>query len=82
MSKMTVTSEKDNYKNYNIMLFPEFLEFIGRLASFKFKNTDMSSNTLTWKIDELLSELLPIFKLTKVDVNIVQDENSESDDEY
>ena len=32
MSKMVVTNEATEYKKYYQMLFPEFLEFIGRLG--------------------------------------------------
>jgi len=37
LSKMTVANEPLQYKQYSIMLFVEFLEFIGRLANIKFK---------------------------------------------
>lgn len=39
MSKMMVTNEVSNYDKYNKMLWPEFLEFIGRLADIKFKHS-------------------------------------------
>lgn len=39
MCKMTVVNEPVNYKSYNTLLFVEFLEFIGRLAHYKFKGT-------------------------------------------
>ena len=42
MCKMTVVNEPANYKAYNIMVFVEFLEFIGRLAHYKFKGTSES----------------------------------------
>jgi hypothetical protein len=48
---MVVTNEATSYKNYGILLFPEFLEYIGRLADAKFKNSDMVSMPLAWKID-------------------------------
>lgn len=43
MSKMVVSIEPKDYKKYGVMLMPEFLEFIGRLADCKFKNSEMSS---------------------------------------
>ena len=42
MCKMTVVNEPANYKFYNTMVFVEFLEFIGRLAHYKFKGTSES----------------------------------------
>jgi len=64
------------------MLFPEFLEMIGRLSDCKFKNSDMSSESLAQKIEWLLEELCPAYGLTKKDVNVGQEDNSESDDDY
>lgn len=64
------------------MLFPEFLELIGRLADIKFRNTELASNNLAWKIEQILEELCPAFGLVKKDVNVGQEDNSESDDDY
>lgn len=65
------------------MLFPEFLEFIGRLADFKFKNSpEMAQNTLFWKVESILEDMLPAFNMVKNDVNKEQEENSQSDDDY
>jgi len=45
------------------MSFPEFLEFIGRLAEIKFKHSgEMANNTLAWKIECILEELCPVFR--------------------
>jgi hypothetical protein len=66
-----------------MMLFPEFLEFIGRLADFKFKNSpELAQNTLCWKIESILEDMLPAFNMVKNDVNKEQEENSQSDDDY
>ena len=65
------------------MLFSEFLELIGRVADIKFKNTgEMEGISLAQKIENILEELFPAFGLTKNEVNFVQEENSESDDDY
>lgn len=83
MSKMAVTHEPTHYKQYQQMVFPEFLELIGRLAEIKFKNTgEMAQNPLTWKIEMLLEDLCPFFGLTKNDVKIELEDNSASDDDY
>ena len=83
MSKMAVTNEVQNYKQYSVMQMPEFLEFIGRMSDVKFRSIpSMASNPLAWKIDQVLEEIMPQFGLTKNDVNVVAEENSESDDDY
>jgi len=59
------------------------LEFIGRLAFLKFKNSsDMASLSLAQKIEYLLDDLMAAFSLTRNDVNIEIEEFSESDDDY
>lgn len=83
MCKMAVTNEPSQFKQYQVMLFPEFLEFIGRASDIKFKGApDLASNPLAWKIDQLLDEIMPSFGLTKNDVMIKQEDFSESDDDY
>jgi len=42
----------------------------------------MSQNTLTVKIEQILEDLCPAFGLTKKDVNIGVEDNSESDCDY
>mmetsp|Transcript_32855 Transcript_32855/g.50226 ORF Transcript_32855/g.50226 Transcript_32855/m.50226 type:complete len:100 (+) Transcript_32855:7203-7502(+) len=48
MSKMTcVVETKDSDKKYHQLIFPEFLELIGRVAQFKFKdNEEMQDQSL------------------------------------
>lgn len=43
MSKMVVSDEVKDYNKYKVMLFPEWLEFIGRLSDAKFKNSPESN---------------------------------------
>ena len=40
MCKMAVTDEAKSYTQYFNLLWPEFLEFIGRVAEQKFKDSD------------------------------------------
>ena len=79
MSKMAVTNEVQDTKRYTVMQFPEFNEFIGRLAEAKFKG---EAESLAWKVEQVLEELCPAFGLVKRDVCLDQDDNSESDDDY
>ena len=80
MCKMIVSNEPANYKQYSTLVFVEFLEFVARVSDLKFKS--MPDTSLAQKIELFLEELCPAFGLTKQDVNIENDENSESDDDY
>jgi hypothetical protein len=52
MSKMAVTNEALSYKQYTVMVLPEFLEFIGRMSDIKFRSmADLAPNSLAWKIE-------------------------------
>lgn len=51
MSKMVVTNEALQYAQYNKLLFPEWLEFIGRLGDLRYKNTADADEPLAWKIE-------------------------------
>lgn len=83
MCKMTVTDEPKDYIKYQRLQWPEFLEFIGRLADIKFKHSpDMAQNDLAWKVETVLEELLPVYGLKKKDVGVEKEEDSQSDDDY
>lgn len=77
MCKMTVTDEPKDYIKYSRLQWPEFLEFIGRLADIKFKHSpDMAANDLAWKVETVLEELLPVYGLKKKDVGVEKEEDS------
>ena len=59
MSKMTVVVENASIKEYNRLQFVEFLEFIGRIAQIKFKQSggDSASLSLATKIEYILDDL-------------------------
>ena len=64
MSKMTVKDESNKgMYQYNVMKPPEFYEFIGRVATVKFK--DIDDMALSNKIENLLDLILPAFKLER-----------------
>jgi hypothetical protein len=44
MSKMVVSLEPIDYKKYQIMQFPEFLELMGRIGDMKFRGTPEAEN--------------------------------------
>ena len=77
--QMTVLNEERQWKTYHSLSLVEFLEFVGRLAHYKFKNQDM---TLTSKIEFLLDDLMQGFGMERKEVNVEVEEFSESDDDY
>ena len=83
MSKMTVANESEEATlKYKRLQFVEFLEMLGRIADLKFKGTDMERMKLTIKMEYVLEDVLALVGATRKDVNIVVNEESESDDEY
>ena len=66
------------------MEFVEFLEFLGRLAHMRFKNSspELASQPLVNKLEFILDDLMTGFSLTRNEVNIESLEFSESDDDY
>jgi len=80
MSKMTVERESKTPKNYDKVEVCEMAEMICRVADTKFKSSTML--TFGQKIELLLDELFVVTGYTRKEVNVVQEEQSESDDEY
>lgn len=87
MSKMTI--EKENFSDtkespYEVMKRVEFLEMIGRCAEVKFKNSQsMMEIPLAQRVEIVLDIVLPtMLETERRDVNIVEQEISESDDDY
>ena len=60
----------------------EFLEFIGRIATLKFRGTNDASIPLSQKIEYVLDDMMPPFGLKRNDVEIGVEEHSESDEDY
>lgn len=83
MCKMTVPQEsEETTAKYKRLAFVEFLEFIGRVAEMKYRNSDLEDLSLAQKIEFILDDMLAMVDVKRRDVNIVIDELSESDDEY
>lgn len=80
MSKMTVVKESVTPKQYDKIELPELCEMICRVADTKFKAS--TTLTLAQKIELLLDELFVVINYTRKEVNVTQEEQSESDDEY
>ena len=84
MSKMTVVHENDvaNYE-YTYLKWPEFLEFIGRLAQKKYSKTAQDTQwPLAKKIQVILHYLFKLIGTKRLDPPEIREIVSESDDEY
>ena len=80
MSKMTVPKESMSHYNYFTVQLAEFMELIGRLAEFKYRET--SGLGLHEKIEFLLDIVFQLVGFARVSVNINIEDESASDDEY
>jgi hypothetical protein len=58
------------------------LELTGRIADLKYKHSDIGRLPLAKKIEFVLDDMLELVDLKRKDVNIVIDDQSESDDDY
>eukprot|EP00352_Strombidinopsis_acuminata_P005987 CAMPEP_0176352262 /NCGR_PEP_ID=MMETSP0126-20121128/10882_1 /TAXON_ID=141414 ORGANISM="Strombidinopsis acuminatum, Strain SPMC142" /NCGR_SAMPLE_ID=MMETSP0126 /ASSEMBLY_ACC=CAM_ASM_000229 /LENGTH=203 /DNA_ID=CAMNT_0017703263 /DNA_START=114 /DNA_END=725 /DNA_ORIENTATION=+ len=67
MSKMTIVHETENAIRYFRTRFVEMLEYIARIAKFKFKNSNLESLPLVKKIEYILDELFRIINTRRVD---------------
>lgn len=59
----------------------EFLDFVGRIAVLKFKDTEMEDLPLHQKIAFILDDIFAVVGLTRNDV-FREEEASESDSDY
>ena len=79
MSKSTVANEMQEFEKYNQMSYPEFLEFIGRVAALKYPD----ASRLDSKIEKLLKKLLKAagstFQPVDLDKNIPSDSDCDDD---
>ena len=84
LCQMTVVNEEKQYKQYQSLVFVEFLELIGRLAHQRFKGAspEMASQPLVQKIESILDDMCQGFGLTRQEVLIEIEEFSESDEDY
>jgi len=79
MSKMTNVNEKANFKQYFTIKEPEFMEFLVRLAHYKYSTW---AQPIHIKLELLLDELFKMIGFKRVPVKVDIEEQSESDDDY
>ena len=84
MSKQTVVNDNEEKGQAALqkMQFVEFLEFIGRISMVKFLGTEMEELSLTTKIAYIMDDMFPLVGLSRNEVQIEEEEVSESDTEY
>ena len=83
MSKMTLVNEVKEGKKYMNLTFIEFVELIGRVAHFRYKDDpDYANVDLASKIEFVLDEVLGILNIKRLDPIVIVLDESESDEDY
>ena len=84
LCKMTVENEnEDGPRDYNIIKFVEFLEFIGRVAYLRFQDDEsMVQKALSVKILWVLRAIFPMIGETPINPEEEDNLQSDSDDDY
>ena len=83
MSKMTVIDEVKGGKKYLSISFIEFVEMIGRVAHFRYKDDpDYANVDLASKIEFVLDEVLGTLNIKRLDPIVIVLDESESDEDY
>ena len=67
MSKMTVKDDIKDKASYDRLKMVEFIEFLGRVAHTKYVN-EADNLDLAEKIERILDQILPLYKLKRVPV--------------
>ena len=84
MCKMAVVLETNDkhHIRYDQIQYVEFLEFLCRCAEIKYKEDEDGEIDICQKLKDLLDELLPAFNVQRKEVELINEELSESDDDY
>jgi len=82
LSKMTVVNEEYEADRYNWMPFAEFIDFIGKVAEFKFEHTEIAAEPLSKRLEYTFDALFEIINAERSEVVKKQLDVSESDDDY
>jgi len=86
MCKMTVNKELVQYEKYHVLEFVEFLEFLARISTAKYRHiTDagVAQMTLAQKLEETLDDIFENYGIgPRNEVHVEIGEISESDDDY
>ena len=83
LCKHSVIKETHNgIAEYDRLTFVEFLELIGRIATFKYIGTDFEQEHLLCKIEYILDLILKIVSVDRLDPISQEVDSSESDHDY
>ena len=84
LSKMTCEAENEEGPlDYNQIKFVEFLEFIGRIAYFKFQDTELHEKmSLAAKIYTVLKSIFVFIGEEPINPEDMNNLESDSDDDY
>jgi len=83
MCKMTVVHEEiDGLRRYDKLLFVEFLELLGRVASSRFQGTDLQHEPLVVRLEYIVDSALSIAGLERIEAHQKDQDWSESDQDY
>lgn len=83
MSKMCITDETNvkGLDRWDKLMFPEFLEFLARIAVTKFKENPDEMNMIE-KVKNMLDSALGVICADRLETEINQEAVTESEDEY
>jgi len=79
---MTVRDEVYEFEKYIKLQLVELLEMLGRAAKVKYHGTELEEEPLHVRIEAVLDCVLPLVGVARKEVNILQDSQSESDNDY
>lgn len=83
MSKMTVANEeRDSYDKYDVLLFVEFLEMLGRIAHIRFQDSEFAKASLKMKLEIIIDAALSTIGEQRKDPDQEDADPTESDDDY
>ena len=82
MSKMTIPNENNDSKKYEKIAQVEFLEFLCRVAVKKFEGSELEYMSVAEKVVFILKDLFEIFGLKYVELSGVDDNETDSDQDY
>jgi hypothetical protein len=83
MSKMTIPAENDKgERKYNELRFVEFLEFLGRIADVRFRNSELEIIPLDRKLEFVLDDIFSFFGITRKSIASGLSEETASDSDY
>ena len=79
---MTIKDEMGEFEKYRKVAPVELYEMIGRAAEIKFVGTDLEDEPLHVRIEMVLDLLFPLVRFKRKEVNVGEESESQSDEDY